>query len=419
MSKTSRSLFWIVILLLLTSSVQAEEISTRRYKLPAYGAMELDFPKSWTDEISQPPDNLPPVITLRFGSGDEIAAMVTPFWNLVGATDFNSDKHIKDCAAREWQTLASNAVEKELTLNAIEGAHANGYYFAATDKAYKRKAHQPGEYEFMTRALMGSGDLLVEFTILSHEKESKQVSAALAMARTLRQTKFASPNHEQKMWALAMCAILMESNGDRHDLLGGVKRTEGNISPLKKSLREWWGIENRKDLFETLLWLQTGGHREDFNQIGAYVTALSPEELKHLRQEAKGDPELLNKIDIAGKNYTALGDKSILAWDYDRYISLCGWGYVMGYLSEEEAWEMIMPVAVMLQEKFDSWEDLGSNHLLGRNFWSLEQTKKHGVLTHRAYEKLCTDPASPWRRIPWNLDLKRQVGDIEEGGGVQ
>jgi hypothetical protein len=374
----------------------------------------LDFPKSWTDQVRQPPYNLPPTIIIRSGSGDEITTIATPFWNLGGVTDFNSDKRVRDLVDQDWQMLASKVDEKELTLNAIKGPHARGYYFPATDRAPEGKAPQPGQYEFMYRALVGSGDLLVGFTILTREKESEHVSVALDLVRSLRQAKFAPPNNEQKMWALAACAVLTESNRNRHDLLGGVTRTERNIKNWKEVLEEWWGIENRIDLFESLQWLQADGHRADFNEIGAYVTSLKPEELEHLREEAEGDPELLNKIAVSKKNYAVLGDKSILAWDYSRYISLCGWGYITGYLSEEEAWELILPVAVMLQEAFDSWEDLGSNHVLGRRFWSLEHTRRRGEITQEAFDKLCTDPSSPWLQIPWNLDLERQVGDIEK-----
>jgi hypothetical protein len=96
---------------------------------------------------------------------------------------------------------------------------------------------------------------------------------------------------------------------------------------------------------------------------------------------------------------------SISAWDYDRYVALCGWGYLAGYLSEDEAWQRIMPVARLLQKTFSSWEDLGRNHIVGREFWSWEQTQDRGSLTLQSYKKLLTDPSSPWVKLKWDLDL--------------
>lgn len=91
-----------------------------------------------------------------------------------------------------------------------------------------------------------------------------------------------------------------------------------------------------------------------------------------------------------------LGKKSLLGWDYSRYISLCRWRYPVGYLSREEAWDHIMPVARTLQNTFDSWQQLGENYLIGREFWSLEETRKNGHLYAAAYQKLLNDQGGPW-----------------------
>jgi Protein of unknown function (DUF1266) len=45
-----------------------------------------------------------------------------------------------------------------------------------------------------------------------------------------------------------------------------------------------------------------------------------------------------------------------------------------GYLAEDEAWEKIMPAAAKLHATFSSWKELGENYLIGREFWSYEQT---------------------------------------------
>jgi hypothetical protein len=72
---------------------------------------------------------------------------------------------------------------------------------------------------------------------------------------------------------------------------------------------------------------------------------------------------------------------------------------------ETNAWRQIMPAAQQLQQTFDSWQDLQTNYLIGREFWSLEQTKKTGAPFQAAFEKLSEDPSSPWNAIPWNTPL--------------
>ena len=216
---------------------------------------------------------------------------------------------------------------------------------------------------------------------------------------------YSSPSHEQKMWALATCAVLTESNKDRHDLLGFCERTPQEVAACEKSLERWWGIRDRNDLVDVLEWIEEGGHRRRFDELARYLIGLSSEEVLALRRELGEDPEILNRLDVVIEFREEFGEKSITAWDYDRYVALCGWGYLCGYLSEDEAWATIMPAARLLQRTFDSWEDLGRNHVIGRRFWSLDQTNKRGPLTQHAYESLLTAPTSPWNSIPWDLDL--------------
>lgn len=211
----------------------------------------------------------------------------------------------------------------------------------------------------------------------------------------------------QKNWALAASALLTERNGQRHDLLGGSERTDANVKNWKQIMRDWWGINSRADLFMVLKWLDEGGHRQDFEQLGEFSRSLSAAQHKELRRRLQfSDNEVgLHQLAMVDTYSEKLGKKSLLAWDYARYISLCRWGYLVGYLSEEEAWERMLPAARTLQSAFDSWKDLGENYLIGREFWSLERTQKDGHLYRTAFQKLLADPASPWNRYSWETSL--------------
>jgi hypothetical protein len=75
-------------------------------------------------------------------------------------------------------------------------------------------------------------------------------------------------------------------------------------------------------------------------------------------------------------------------------------------LSEGEAWEQIMKAARIIQGTFGSWKEFGENYLIGREYWSLSQTQKDGQVMRAAYTRLLANASSPWKRIPWALDLK-------------
>jgi hypothetical protein len=206
-------------------------------------------------------------------------------------------------------------------------------------------------------------------------------------------------------WALATTAIIFEFNRHRHDLLSGTVATPDGEEIGKHVLSRWWGISNQDELLGMLSWLQFEGHRAEFDQLGRRVDALSEREFRSIEAAAATNPQAASQLDIARKNHRALGQKGILAWDLVRYITLCRWGYLAGYLSDAEAWDHIMPVALRLQQSFASWQDLQSDYLIGREYWSVQQTENNGARYRDIYERFLRDPSSPWNTNAWTMDL--------------
>src|SRR5439155_13481326 len=213
---------------------------------------------------------------------------------------------------------------------------------------------------------------------------------ALAAAHSLN----AALTDQQKKWALATTAIRTSENGERHDILGGAERTDEWIQDAKRLLNSWWGVKSHDDLVGVLKSLEQGGHRKDFETDDVSLATLSPEERKEIEESPRRR--------VWAANHLKLGKKSLIGWDYSRYIALCRWGYRAGYFTEDEAWRYIMPAARLLQATFRSWQDLGHNYLIGREYWSSDEVA--GARYDYAYRKLVMQADSPWRQIPWGLD---------------
>lgn len=210
---------------------------------------------------------------------------------------------------------------------------------------------------------------------------------------------------EARAWAIGCAGVLNERNLARHDTLSPYEVNKKNIKECKELLDRWWGVTSRADLFDSLKGIEEGGHRKRFDDWGKYIQSSSEEQYKKLVEAKNNDKEKLCEILTAKEYYEKLGEKSLLGWDYTRYICLCRWGYVTGYITEEEAWQKIMPVAEMLQKKFDSWEDLGQNYLIGRRFWSHKYTVEEGKYYDEALQRLLDMRSSPWNKYPWNMDF--------------
>ena len=216
---------------------------------------------------------------------------------------------------------------------------------------------------------------------------------------------YVEPTPMQKHWALATCGILTENNKGSHVLLGAFIVNQHNKEVEQQLLEKWWGVHNREELFHTLSWIESGGHRQGFDELTHVLSKASPEQLKNFQALVAVDIERSNSVAIAMKYKNELGAKSLAGWDFSRYVALCGWGYLTGYLTEEEAWQRIMPVARLLQKTFTSWEQLGRNYIIGREFWSWKQTQDRGGATLQSFKRLTTEPDSPWVKLNWNLDL--------------
>ncbi len=206
-------------------------------------------------------------------------------------------------------------------------------------------------------------------------------------------------------WALATTAIMFEFNADRHDLLAGAVANPDGEAKGKQLLSDWWSVDTKDELLDTLNWLQFEGHRADFDELGRQVSAMNEMQFESTKAAVLIDEQQTHRLDVVRKNYRLLGNKGILAWDLVRYIALCRWGYLAGYLSDVEAWDLIMPAARRLQQTFSSWRDLQENYLIGRDFWSVQQTQKTGDGFRAIYEHFIQDSNSPWNVNSWTMDL--------------
>ncbi|MCD6174432.1 MAG: right-handed parallel beta-helix repeat-containing protein [Planctomycetes bacterium] len=213
-------------------------------------------------------------------------------------------------------------------------------------------------------------------------------------------------DEQMKRWILGCSSVLWERNRDGFDTLAGKELNKLNIESQKASISEWWGIEDRESLLKCLYGLtQRGGHNDDFIRDGRRVYKMTDEELEAFLEQYKSRPQKCNEYRIAHQYYQALGEKGILAWETTRYMCLCRWGYLCGWLDEQTAWELMIPIARHLQQQFGSWEEMGQNYLIGRHYWSLKHFKDGKELYDEALCRLLEMPSSPWNKYPWNLDL--------------
>lgn len=212
---------------------------------------------------------------------------------------------------------------------------------------------------------------------------------------------------KQLHWGYSVGAILSKCNDQDIELLGGTVRNDRTAKGMKESLEEWWGIENRQDMLEMIKKLKNGLHNRIFMDTKRKVDTLNDEEFQ---AEVDSFPQLNFKRDlqIVKKYSKEVGQVGILGWDLSRLINITGWGYIAGYLDYDEANDIIMDTARVVQKKFSSWEEIWKNYLIGFEYWSgdsLEDSSSHIAMRYDIYNDLLDDEDGPCNTLKWNLNL--------------
>jgi|GEM_PF-3456905 len=133
------------------------------------------------------------------------------------------------------------------------------------------------------------------------------------------------------------------------------------------ALNSSWGIYNHDQLVETI-WKHITGNGQNalYFMDAAEVASMTDEQIVANTQ-----------FYIDGYMFTQLrdwnnkwGDTGLVTWDLFRVANLIMWGYNAGYISYDEAMELMEPTAAELSKYFDTWDEAYDNYLDGHAWWS-------------------------------------------------
>jgi hypothetical protein len=196
----------------------------------------------------------------------------------------------------------------------------------------------------------------------------------------------------------------------------------------RASLQESWGITNpaewRKQVDRLLAGENIGPEtelllhlrRELFGRYGRCDLPMWREALGHWSRGRGMAPELVEQgAHTAGvitryearfraDNLLPLNGivNSVLGYDFGRAVNMARWGFGARYCDYRTAESIILRAGALTRQYYVSWADFGAGYALGRVLRFDDEEYGHmyeSVLgPHRM---LMSDPASPWRHIPF------------------
>jgi hypothetical protein len=176
----------------------------------------------------------------------------------------------------------------------------------------------------------------------------------------------------------------------------------------KKMLASWWGVHSREELLDMLDKLQSGeyGQRQAYWETRRRLVEAKTEDYLRVINEAASESDGGARAFIVATHLGAVHGATlpITAWDFGRYINLCRWGVACEWITEQEAWDRVIPAARLLQSSYASWDDYAADYLLGRNFWSPQDAHDNETIRYRV-TLLKLPPKGLWATIDWNQSL--------------
>jgi ankyrin repeat protein len=198
-----------------------------------------------------------------------------------------------------------------------------------------------------------------------------------------------APLSPAQQWALAVGAIYTQWNGDSHHALATYSSNRDEYRALLKSALK---VRDRATFLATL---------SRFDGRPNWVELVTEEGLALTRATGPFDFLVrLQKMELADVWWR---DRLNAAWDICRVPNVVRSGVTAGYLSEAEAWPLLLDNARLAQRTFTSWREMDDCFLARRDIWNGGRDPELELCSALLLNP--HDPNSPWNQLAWSTNL--------------
>jgi hypothetical protein len=175
------------LILAFSAEVTAADWIQKSVKVAGGGTLDFEFPESWGKKPTL--DATEGVTTIRFGPyGPRKKPFFLVHIESVTAIELVSSEDLMKVTEAEATSHKRIAVETDIAINDLQGTKVAGHYFSITDRESK-----PGEYDYMTLAILGSEYLLIKCFFFSSDGAPDFGADAMQMMQSI---KFTAPPPE-------------------------------------------------------------------------------------------------------------------------------------------------------------------------------------------------------------------------------
>ena len=207
-----------------------------------------------------------------------------------------------------------------------------------------------------------------------------------------------------RRFKILLTGIISTLNDHLTDGLDVEPRDQDNMDMVRSILEQYWGVEDRDGLIDTLRYLMTGGHAKDYMEALEVISASGSAADLHTEDMDEDDIAVCDSRFEFTKAYAGqIGPMMLRGWDLGRAANVTRWGYFVGYISEQEAWDILDQIADGCLSAFDSWTSYAQSYIFGSMYWKCpfgpEACYENAAGLMFAVEYLLTE--GPWKDFAW------------------
>ena len=179
-------LLYLTLLMPLSLSAQPEQDkhTQRIYPIPEHGELILNVPSDWEVTYVESGKAAPPLIT--FFRKNEHKAIVfqlnlSILWDDGFERNITEPEEIKRLVEEAGNSALAHSEQTRLELVPVTGIMGTGYLFSLSDAT-----PAPGEYRYLTQGALSVGEVLVVFSLFTHDTEPELRTSVLQLLETAR-----------------------------------------------------------------------------------------------------------------------------------------------------------------------------------------------------------------------------------------
>ncbi len=213
----------------------------------------------------------------------------------------------------------------------------------------------------------------------------------------------ADPERKRR-FEILLTGILSTLNDHRLDGLDVEPRDEDSLDLIRSLLSNYWGVEDRESLIDTLRYLIASGHSMDYaNNLEVIANGGSAQDLHG--EDMDDDDIAVSDSRFAFTEAYAVryGPMMLRGWDLGRAANVTRWRYFVGFITEDEAWDVLDQIADGCIDAFESWTSFAQSYIFGSMFWKCpygpDACYENAAGLMFAVEHLLTE--GEWKDFPW------------------